>query len=842
MSATGNGQTRLASVVVPCFNQLEFTRLCVPSLFAHTKQSWELIVVDNGSTDGTPQYLTGIRDASPVRVEIVTNPQNRGFPAACNQGIERARGDYIVLLNNDTVVTDAWLEQLIALADSNPKIGLTGPMSNYASPPQLVDPVPYADLAGMHAFADQWRREHRGEWMTTGKLSGFCLLIKRKLLNAIGGLDERFGLGFFDDDDLGLRARRAGFELAVAHDLFIHHFGSRTFQGAGIDAAALLAENEKRFTSKWGLPELPGRHVTLKPWAGPNLTAPATVPPARLRVSLTMIVRNEERNLPACLGSAQELFDEIVVVDTGSTDRTKEIARSFGARVFDFVWVDDFAAARNAALARATGDYAFWLDADDVLDPPQRDRLKAILDDLGRSGDAAYVVRCSCDPDEKGGGGETVVDHIRLFPIREEVRWTYRVHEQILPSLREAGVPVRWTDVVVRHTGYTDQALRRRKLVRDEAILVGDLEERPNDPFVLFNLGSIAIEREEWGQARDYLKRSLAGSAPTDSITRKLYALIARSHQMLRDPQRALQACAEGLAIDPEDAELLFREAVIRRNFGDPDGAERCWRRVLTLKRPERFSSVDQGIFGHLTRRNLAALAEERGDHEEAAQLWKAVLAECPGDRSAVDALERMASASASVSRPAATEPSGPWIVPGSHRFEVPARGAGDFDPYASLAVQWIQTLQARVIVELGVRFGDSTRALLAGAHEVGGHVWGVDLLKRHDVTDTRFTFLQADAAQVADRWTAIDFLHVDIDPHQHDLARQWLHCYAGRCRVVAVHDTHHPVFRLAPVVRDLAATGAWEVFEYRGNVPGWPVLARIGEPHPAEPPTTRVL
>ena len=99
------------------------------------------------------------------------------------------------------------------------------------SPPQLVESVPYHDLPAMHAFARQWRKEHRGKWFTTHKLSGFCLLMKRAVYEAIGGLDERFGIGFFDDDDLAERARRAGFELAVAHDLFVHHFGSRTFQG-----------------------------------------------------------------------------------------------------------------------------------------------------------------------------------------------------------------------------------------------------------------------------------------------------------------------------------------------------------------------------------------------------------------------------------------------------------------------------------------------------------------------------------------------------------------------------------------------------------------------------------
>ena len=134
------------------------------------------------------------------------------------------------------------------------RIGLVGPMSNYAAPPQLVEDVPYRDLDEMHAFARRWRDEHRGQWFTVPKLSGFCLLMKRAVYDAIGGLDERFGLGFFDDDDLAERARRAGFELAVAHDLFVHHFGSRTFAGNGIDAEALLDENARRFAAKWGLP------------------------------------------------------------------------------------------------------------------------------------------------------------------------------------------------------------------------------------------------------------------------------------------------------------------------------------------------------------------------------------------------------------------------------------------------------------------------------------------------------------------------------------------------------------------------------------------------------------
>ena len=617
---TPNHPNPIASIIVPCFNQREFTQLCFQSLFRHTRPAWELIVIDNGSTDETAVYLAGVRDAAAVPVTIISNPRNVGFPGAINQGLQAASGEYLVLLNNDAVVTDGWLDQLIALtavrvesevretsgpddggvgrpapneetsgpddgrvgrpapngdlrsgpggvgrpapneetsgpddggvgrpapneetsgpddgrvgrpapngdlrsgpggvgrpapngdlrsgpggvgrpapneetsgpddggvgrpapnedlgsgprrvgrpapngdlrsgpggvgrpapnkeANSQPPlappsqgvessvnrraqpgstIGLVGPVSNYATPPQWVENVPYRDLDEMHVFARRWREEHRGQWFTVSKLSGFCLLMKRVVYESIGGLDERFGLGFFDDDDLAERARRAGFELAVAHDLFVHHFGSRTFVGNGIDAGALLEENARRFAAKWGQGTPRGRRVTLRafephsalrgdPLIRPSGTfsprgegdkakprilpvGPSTAPriEGKTRISLTMIVRDEQENLPACLGSVRGIFDEVVVVDTGSKDRTREIARDFGARVFEFAWIDDFAAARNEALSHATGDYAFWLDADDVVDPPERENLLRLLDGLRLGEPAGYVVR-----------------------------------------------------------------------------------------------------------------------------------------------------------------------------------------------------------------------------------------------------------------------------------------------------------------------------------------------------------------------------------------------------------------------------------------------------------------
>ncbi|MFO0852420.1 MAG: glycosyltransferase, partial [Gemmataceae bacterium] len=147
-----------------------------------------------------------------------------------------------------------------------------------------------------------------------------------------------------------------------------------------------------------------------------RLRPSAVVVPAtardRPRVSLCMIVRDEEHNLPDCLRSAADLVDEVVVVDTGSADRTREVARRFGARVVDRPWPDSFAAARNASLDHATGEWAFWLDADDRVGPADRDRLRAVLAGLG-PGPAAYAMTCRC----AGPAGEapTLVDHVRLF-------------------------------------------------------------------------------------------------------------------------------------------------------------------------------------------------------------------------------------------------------------------------------------------------------------------------------------------------------------------------------------------------------------------------------------------
>ncbi len=623
-------QDELASVIVICHNGLAYTRLCIESVLRRTRRPYELILLDNASTDGTSAYLEEVRyRPGPARVEVVRSDDNRPLPAACNKALDHATGRYLVFLHNDTVLTDGWLDGLVGRARKG-AVGLVGPISNYAAAPQKVD-VAYDDDAGLLRFAEHRRRHCPAQTTLAERLSAFCLLLRRDVIERVGSFDERFETGFYADDDLCLRAREAGFQVGVAQDVFVHHFGSRTYRLLGLDVRARLLAGRQTFLAKWG-PSRAGVDRPAEPLPQPPgdlaVTALAAAPTPRRRVSLTMIVRNEEANIGACLGSVADLVDEVIVVDTGSTDATREVAARCGARVFEFPWCDHFAAARNESLRHASGEWALWLDADDRLDEENRTKLKALFEGLGDE-DVAYVmkVRSSVGP---GGTGARVLDQVRLFRNHPYVRWRYRVHEQILPSIGQWGGQTRWTDVVIHHTGYQDPALRQRKLERNLHLLELEVAEQPDDAFTLFNLGRSYLDLGRTEEALPVLRRSLERSAPGLSIVRKLYALLAQGYRQAGQRKEALAACAEGLARYPDDAELLFHQAMLLREGEDVTAAKAALQRLLQSRPGEYFDMVDVGLRGYKARHQLASIHLAEGELAEAEALWRAALVEQP--------------------------------------------------------------------------------------------------------------------------------------------------------------------------------------------------------------------
>ena len=1169
----------LTSIVIVTHNQLEFTRQCLDSLRAHTNQPYELIVVDNGSTDGTPEYLNDAPD-----VLLIENNSNRGFPAAANQGIRLSRGKQVVLLNNDTILAPDWLEPLLAALRNDSSIGLVGPSSNAVSGTQQIS-IDYRSIDQMHEFTRQLAVTNKGRFEEVDRLIGFCLLIRREVIDRVGLLDEQFGLGCFEDDDYTLRAISAGFRVVIARDAFVHHFGGATFSAIGIDYGSLLRENQKKFIEKWtrhsepvektdartgngnqtgclllitplnethqnggslnyqrfkalakqkdvmhfgpgaqgyrpgmpideaikvignegridwiicesvsfdyefelltGLsdcllpkayllarpwidrerqaafineqcfrtvflltsidvafyqancpnvdfhflpppidtsvfrdygeekqydvllydvgeapltpahkqlsdeldrhPEWQAKHLTrlkesdsgdavweenlareinrawicivigneqnvltlsqfeiaacksviagnlsldarpflgqdvidlksgddtsaviqrlsaaladkdnllcrarrghqvvhrelsmeyfatriieilsesnhLKdlegessrqsipgiaqlrkqyPWTdespkgiifpevegwladgayhalkaslsdqtkvvvelgswlglstrhiadcapnaqviavdhfkgsdehrkearlashlstlfeafqakcwnyrhqilplrastieGMRLIAEAGIEPdliyvdashdyesvkadlkmawtffpkavlvgddfadhsvrravdelARdfhvqpeaigqswpawrlkpspvsishlnprdssqlirpmasdpasrfalqysVKLSLCMIVRDNENTIGPALESIRPWVDEMIVVDTGSQDRTPDICREMGAEVHFFPWCDDFAAARNESLRHAHGEWLFWMDSDDTIPPDCGQRLRNLAHGPKDPNHLGYVMQVHC-PSGNGydGSAVTVVDHVKLIRNDPRIRFEGRIHEQLMSSIRAVGGDVGWTDIYVDHSGSDHSpATRLRKLERDFHLLRLDCQERPNHPFVRFNLGMTYADAGMYGEAITELEYCLKLSNPAESHVRKAYALLTSAQSGAGDFARAWEVCQLGLGLFPDDCELRFRKAILLQEQGDLSGSEQIYRELLGCETSLYFVSLDSGLRGYKSRHNLAVVLEQMGRFSEAASQWEIITREEP--------------------------------------------------------------------------------------------------------------------------------------------------------------------------------------------------------------------
>jgi GT2 family glycosyltransferase len=248
-----------ASVIVVTHGLLETTRACVQSLLDRTAYGdWELIVVDNHSTDSTPDYLRALAREHPF-VRIVLNDTNRGFAAANNQGIRIARGEFIVLLNNDTLVTHGWLGRLLRHLDA-PGVGMVGPVTNFAGNEARID-TDYPDVAGMDAFADRYTRARLGRVFDIPMLAMFCVAMRRSLVDRVGLLDERYEVGMFEDDDFARSVKTLGQRVVCAEDVFIHHVGRATFGQLPPETFQRIFDaNRRRFEEKWGAPWIPHRY------------------------------------------------------------------------------------------------------------------------------------------------------------------------------------------------------------------------------------------------------------------------------------------------------------------------------------------------------------------------------------------------------------------------------------------------------------------------------------------------------------------------------------------------------------------------------------------------------
>ncbi len=251
-SARAPAETVSASIVVVTHDNLALTRLSLESVLATGGElDFEIVAVDNASSDGTTGYIRELADRH-ASVCAIINSENVGFPAACNQGLAAARGGVVVLLNNDTIVAPGWLRGLASHLEDR-SVGAVGPVTNRIGNEAEIE-APYRTYGEFLKFAARRASEYAGKTLTIPMPAMFCLALRRDVVEEVGPLDERFGIGTLEDDDYALRLQAAGYRTICAEDVFVHHFGQGSFGklfSTG-EYGRLLESNRERFEDKWG--------------------------------------------------------------------------------------------------------------------------------------------------------------------------------------------------------------------------------------------------------------------------------------------------------------------------------------------------------------------------------------------------------------------------------------------------------------------------------------------------------------------------------------------------------------------------------------------------------------
>jgi GT2 family glycosyltransferase/ubiquinone/menaquinone biosynthesis C-methylase UbiE/Tfp pilus assembly protein PilF len=739
---------KLCSIIILTHNQVEYTKKCIESIRIYTKLPYEIIVIDNASNDETVEYLESQHD-----IKLIKNNENRGFPASCNQGISIAKGEYIVLLNNDTIVTENWLNNLLYCLNNAENAGIVGPVTNNISGEQKIITY-YKDINEMHKFAKEINQQEQ-KWKKTLRLVGFCMVMRKSLFDEIGLFDENYGIGNFEDDDICLRTLLKGYNLYINNTTFIHHFGSVTFKNMSIDYTSIMKKNEEYFKRKWGynpsyyffkrpeilnkIPveakhvldigcgagalglELKNRQETevvgieinkdiakiaannldnvivadveflnlqyteqyfdviilgdvlehlKEPWlvlekikkylakdgliiaSIPNInhisiiirllygdfsyedaglldkthlrfftkntilrmfekcelnilniegitvdnqyyskmlkiisdiakqlnisdnyykegTVYQYIVTAKKRnlskistLSLCLITKDEEKNIARCINSVKDIVDEIVVVDTGSKDKTVEIAESFGAKIIHAKWEDDFSKARNIAIENAKSDWILFLDADEEIKKEDVGKIRPLLNDDTIE---AYILKFVSFLGTNTNNKSTEENYnFRLFRNNGRLRYIYPIHEN-LRNVEKGEVPVyKKADVTILHYGYLlETIIGKKKSQRNISIISRYLLEHPEDKF---QHGNLAVEYFNIGEYHKALKHLLIATkgmdVKTNGATRLLRYLIL-TYSALKDYDTALRIIRDAKEYYADVPDFKFFEGTI---------------------------------------------------------------------------------------------------------------------------------------------------------------------------------------------------------------------------------------------------------------------------------------
>lgn len=314
-----NSENDLVSIVLASCNDLDHTKKCVESIQRHTPERHEIVFVDNGSNDGTTEWLRGLVKGN-ASYKLIENKEKTYFAESCNKGIAASVGAYVLLLGNEVVVTAGWLSGMLNNMKMYPDTSMVGPMTNSASGAQKVDKVGYGDdLDRIHSFAAAFRRANTGKAEYEWHLDRFCLLINRELLDIIGGFDENCGNEGCETEDLCLRSILAGYRHLIACDVFVHRCSEGNMTESAVNSEHPLQPGPTYFTRKWS------RFSTPSATAAPVASWPV-IQNIRARDCIEELLRwGEECFNQGDLERAARIFERVICLDPKNSQALNNI-------------------------------------------------------------------------------------------------------------------------------------------------------------------------------------------------------------------------------------------------------------------------------------------------------------------------------------------------------------------------------------------------------------------------------------------------------------------------------------------------------------------------------------
>lgn len=374
ISMTDNAPVQLAksseapqvAIIIPAFNALSSTKECIGAIAAHTQSSYVISFVDNGSNDGTFEFMRGFNGKNPIKF-----PSNLGVARAKNAGAREPLGNpnikYLCFLDNDTRPTQGWLDKMISIMERDPKIGLVGPLSNSADGAQNI----YTQQDSQRVL-----EQREPEFFLTDSVNGFCMVVSTEAARRVGLFDESFGLYGFEDKDLCRRMKASGYEVAIANRAFVEHRGRVSVTENRMDWQKLMTSASIKFSQKYAAPSATPVIAT-----GPKSpeSAMQRYGGGRPKFSFVILVHNRLDMTKECIESilATSPSHELIIVDNASTDGSLDWIKS---RCPNAVCIRNeknlgVPVARNQGIKATTTDFIVIMDNDVVLKPGWYDEL-----------------------------------------------------------------------------------------------------------------------------------------------------------------------------------------------------------------------------------------------------------------------------------------------------------------------------------------------------------------------------------------------------------------------------------------------------------------------------------